>query len=171
MTAIPCEHNLDYLAARTATEVSEQLINRHPCKPSRKGGSAVVKAEETDNLVTKALGVVQESGPFACCLYLLSRCGSSTDWSKAEAEEVVACQVLIALLGLSDHLPFHAIQKRWAGHQIQPNGQVSDKLAILDHMLQVVAVDLERLFLIKQVWEQTLTYLRYVARSLREKKD
>jgi hypothetical protein len=165
------EHSLDYMAAAAATEVSAKLINNHPCKPARKGETGLVKAEDADNLVTKALGVVQESGPFACCLYLLSRCGSTTNWQEVRAEAVVAGEVLITLLGLSDRASFAKVQKRWTAGSIQPNGGESNKKAILDHMVAVTGVELERLFLIKEVWEQTLTYLRYIARSMREKKD
>lgn len=68
------EHNLDYLAARHAQKLVENL----------KDGS-----KEAENTVTKTLGVLQENGVYACFLYLLAR---------EKKGEVIAAEML-ALLG------------------------------------------------------------------------
>lgn len=54
------EYNLDYLAARHA----QQLV-----QAAHKDNA---KAREVENSVTKALGVLQENGVYACFLYLLA---------------------------------------------------------------------------------------------------
>lgn len=157
--------NLDYKAAKAAADLFH-AVHKKPCK----GKPPTVEPAVADNLFTKALGVVQESGPFACSLYLLYRSGQTTSLSEATAEEVVACYTLATLVGLPHENSFSDVQKPWNA-AISPEEVSGKKKDILNHMLDVSNVELERLLLIKQVWEQTLTYARYIARSRREKKE
>jgi hypothetical protein len=151
--------NLDYVAAEAATRICEMV-----------GPAGAVRANDAENVFTKALGVLQECGPFACSLYLLSRSGSNEGLRGAGAEETVACRTLAGLISLSNGAAFGSIQPEWKlGGVLEAERVSSSKKKIIEHMVQVASVDLDRLMLIKQVWEQVLTYSRYMARSLREK--
>lgn len=165
MTTIQ-DMNLDYMAAKTAAGLFDEVYKK-ACKVKGKPGE--VKAEDADNLFTKTLGVVQESGPFAGSLYLLYRSGE-TQFSDANAEQVVACHTLARLLGMPHESSFSKVQKPWKSGTIPPDRITADKKMVLEHMLDMSNVELERLLLIKQLWEQTLTYARYIARSRRERK-
>lgn len=124
--------HLDWLAAHHAQEVIRQTAGE--------------KASDVDNTVTKALGVLQEDGIYACALFLKSR-------SKDEKERA---DVLMAeMLGLLDQLEFG-----W--------GQPSSSRAqdILQHLSDTVTSDnLERLLLAKETLEQMLVYARYGAKA------
>ena len=63
------ERNLDRLAALHA----QSIVSR--TKDVQDGDRLATKqsARDVDNVVTKALGVLQEDGVYACALYLLSR--------------------------------------------------------------------------------------------------
>ncbi len=118
-------NNLDRLAAQHA----QQIIN---CR----------KADDIENIVTKALGVLQENGVYACFLYLLAK-------EKDNGKVVVT-----EMLKLLDGLGFG-----W--------GKPADDQAetILKHISDKVTVDLERLLLAKETLEQMLIYARYGAKA------
>jgi hypothetical protein len=127
--------NLDVLAARTAQQI---IANTTGFKPS-----------EVDNLVTKALGVLQENGVYAATLFLYSRSGK---------DQEVAPHVRTCLLGL-------AAQE--VSNQPAPPDKAEEALRfVTDH----IASNLDTLLLVKQVWEQTLIYARYGAKAREEKK-
>lgn len=117
-------HNLDRLAAQHA--------------------QAVVQSgdQNIETTVTKALGVLQEDGVYACFLYLLAK---EKENGKAVVKE---------MLGLLDGLGFD-----W--------GQPADDSAktILKHVSDTVTVHLERLLLAKETLEQMLIYARYGAKA------
>jgi len=121
--------NLDLIAARTAQEIIKE--------------TSANKAGEVDNLITKALGVLQENGVYAAMLYLYSR--TSTDKSIAEKSrpKLVA---LVAELGLQ--IP-----------------EQRDASTVLKFLTDRVCNDLDRLLLVKQLWEQTLIYARFGAKA------
>lgn len=120
--------NLDRLAAKHAQAIIERTKGK--------------KASEVDNTVTKALGVLQENGVYACFLYLLAK--------EKENGEVVVDE----MLELLDELGF-----RWD----KPNNK--DSQTILSHISDKVTVDLERLLLAKETLEQMLIYARYGAKA------
>ncbi|MBX7237242.1 MAG: hypothetical protein K1X65_22865 [Caldilineales bacterium] len=102
------------------------------------------KASEVENLATKALGVLQENGVYAVSLYLYSRTGNEKETSP---------HVRSKLLGL-------AAQE--VVHQKAPEDRAEAALRfVTDH----IANDLDTLLLVKQVWEQTLIYVRYGAKA------
>ncbi len=102
------------------------------------------KSAEVDNLATKALGVLQENGVYAATLFLYSR--SSTDAK-------IAPFARRQLLGLAAQ---EVVQ------QPAPPDQAQDALRfVTEH----IAGDLDTLLLVKQVWEQTLIYVRYGAKA------
>lgn len=120
--------NLDRLAAQHA-----QNIIRH---------TAGKKASEVDNTVTKALGVLQENGVYACFLYLLAK------------EKENGCVVVEEMLSLLDGLGFD-----WG----KPNNSSPEE--VLRHISDKVTVHLERLLLAKETLEQMLIYARYGAKA------
>ncbi len=121
------QKNLDQLAAKYAQEVIKNS-----------------KDIDIENTVTKALGVLQENGVYACFLYLL-----------AKENEKVEKVVVNNMLGLLDELNFG-----WG----KPNNP-SDNKEVLEYIINKVTVDLERLLLAKETLEQMLIYARYGAKA------
>lgn len=126
-------------------------------KLAAKGGQAIVKhnrnagrqPEDVDNLATKALGVLQENGIYACGLYLLSR----TQQKEQDIAQVVGDE----MINLLAELPFN-----WG----RPARGRRDE-ALLAYLSDKVAGDpkLERLLLAKETLEQMLIYARYGAKA------
>lgn len=120
--------NLDRLAAQHA----QAIISRTTDK----------KASEVDNTVTKALGVLQENGVYACFLYLRAKEGEN------------GAVVVEEMLDLLDGLGFG-----WG----KPTGNSLEE--VLSYISEKVTVDLERLLLAKETLEQMLIYARYGAKA------
>lgn len=120
--------NLDRLAAKCA----QSIIKRTKDK----------KASDVDNTVTKALGVLQENGVYACFLYLLAK--------EKENGSIVIDEMLNLLAGLGFG---------WD----KPADTSPEK--VLGHISSKVTVDLERLLLAKETLEQMLVYARYGAKA------
>lgn len=120
--------NLDQLAAQTAQKIVE-----------------VSSPKELDTLATKALGVLQENGVYACLLFLASRSGK---------EEAIAG---IIRKQLRDAL---ATQE----FDLQPPS-IDDKQALLNFLADKIAGNLDNLLLVKALWEQILIYVRYGAKA------
>ncbi len=112
---------------------------------------AIVKETNTfnfkavDNLATKALGVLQENGVYAATLFLFSRTNKD--------EQKIAAQVRQKLLWLAPKL---------AAGATAPNDEAAKALQFVTER---IANDLDTLLLVKQVWEQTLIYVRYGAKA------
>ncbi len=118
--------NLDYLAAKYAQTIIQQTQNK--------------KASDIENTITKALGVLQEDGVYACFLYLLAR------------EKENGAVVVDEMLNLLSSLPF--------GWQKPTNNS-----EILPFISEQVTKDLDRLLLAREVLEQMLIYARYGAKA------
>ncbi len=118
-------HNLDQLAAKYAQEV--------------------VQAGDTniETTVTKALGVLQENGVYACFLYLRAK---EKDNGKTVVKKMLC---LLAELGFDEGKP----------------ADDAPVETILKHVSDKVTVDLERLLLAKETLEQMLIYARYGAKA------
>jgi hypothetical protein len=129
-------NNLDYLAAKFAQAVVNQ---------NKQDGR---KPDDVDNLVTKALGVLQENGIYACGLYLSSR--------TQPKEQDIAATVRAETLKLLEALPFG-----WS----RPTRDNTE--ATLTYLAEKVAGDpsLERLLLAKETLEQMFIYARYGAKA------
>lgn len=124
--------NLDLEAAKTAQEIINKTTGN--------------KSSEVENLITKALGVLQENGVYACMLYLYSL---TSDSDKAVSK--VTRRQLIGMTELLDK------NKKYDG-----NDKAKD---VLNFLTTKICNDLDTLFLMKQLWEQTLTYARYGAKA------
>lgn len=122
--------NLDWLAARFAQQVISRTIGTKPT--------------EIENTVTKALGVLQESGLYACFLYLKAKEGKNGD------------VVIDEMLNLLDSLGFG-----WG----RPTSLKAEE--VLSYIIEkVTGTDsLERLLLAKETLEQMLIYARYGAKA------
>jgi hypothetical protein len=122
--------NLDVFAAETAQAII--------------GDTASSDAGKVDNLVTKALGVLQENGVYAGLLYLYSRTEGQ--------DKVIAKKTRERLLSLLPKLELRAVTGMEAS-------------VALEFLIEEVCNDLDTLLLVKQVWEQTLIYTRYGAKA------
>lgn len=130
--------NLDRLAAQHA----QKIIN-HAVDEKKVGDKEKKKlAGNVDNTVTKALGVLQEDGVYACFLYLLAK------------EKENGGAVVEEMLDLLEGLGFG-----WG----KPANTKPE--TVLQHISDKVTADLERLLLAKETLEQMLIYARYGAKA------
>ncbi|MBD2578555.1 hypothetical protein [Oscillatoria sp. FACHB-1406] len=104
------------------------------------------KSKDVENTVTKALGVLQENGVYACFLYLLAK------------EKELGKKIIEEMLNLLEGLGFG-----WN----QPGKENSPEV-VLKYITDHVTQDLERLLLTKETLEQMLIYARYGAKAREE---
>ena len=102
------------------------------------------KSGEVENLITKSLGVLQENGVYAGMLYLYSRTNAT--------DKPIAMKTRENLLSLTSVLGLAAPES-------------SNPSASLKFLTENICNDLDRLLLVKQLWEQTLIYARYGAKA------
>lgn len=98
---------------------------------------------EIENLVTKALGVLQAQGVYACMLFLLAN---------------------------KDHTirsPLCALLKELPAFQSNPDipTEATDSRKTLEFFSDTVCADLDTLLLVRELYEQTLIYARYGAKA------
>ncbi|HID31147.1 MAG TPA: hypothetical protein EYP19_14270 [Desulfobacterales bacterium] len=121
--------NLDYLAAKYAQRII-QCTHDH-------------KPDKVENTITKALGVLQENGIYACFLYLLA---------KEKDNGPIVVEEMLKLLG--------EIFDEWKySGDTRPN-------EVLSHIGDKITQNLERLLLAKETLEQMLIYARYGAKAI-----
>jgi len=120
--------NLDRLAARHAQAIIKATMDK--------------RASDVNNTITKALGVLQENGVYACFLHLLAK------------EKEIGPIVIQEMLNLLDELGFG-----WG----KPKNNSPE--SVLAHISEKVTVDLERLLLAKETLEQMLIYALYGAKA------
>ena len=116
--------NLDRLAAQHA----QSIINH----------TKATKPGDVDNTITKALGVLQENGVYACILYLKAK---EKDNGNAVVEE---------MLNLLDGIGFG-----W-GKPVKDGKVDTGAEAVLQHITDKVTVNLERLLLAKETLEHLM---------------
>lgn len=135
-------NNLDWIAAKHAQAV---------IKDSKYKDSKAV-----ENTVTKALGVLQEDGVYACFLYLLAKEKPSNEDKKKQQKSTG--EILVKyMLELLDNL-----QIDWGKpEKCQPED-------ILLFIVSNEKITLERLLLTKEILEQMLIYSRYGAKARQE---
>ena len=117
-------------------------LDRLAAKTAQAIVNATSQPKELDILATKTLGVLQENGVYACTLFLSSR----TNKDEKQLAEVIQEK----LFNLCSPLL-----------STSPEGK--DKY--LEFVANTIASDLDTLLLVKQVWEQTLIYVRYGAKA------
>ncbi|MCX7597188.1 MAG: hypothetical protein N2235_26260 [Fischerella sp.] len=139
--------NLDRLAAQHAQEIFKK-VNQEKVKQANQ--EKVKQAnQEIETTVTKALGVLQEEGVYACFLYLLA---------KGKENGKIVVDEMLDLLGDGDD----GSKFGWG----KPTSNKPDD--ILSHITTKVTVNLERLLLAKETLEQMLIYARYGAKARQE---
>jgi len=132
--------NLDQKAAHYAQEMVE--------------GSVKVKdAKAAENLITKALGVLQEQGVYAMMLFLFSR---------SSAEDKIAPKLRQPLYRLLQELPLFQNSEDLASLAENTAAQ-----RVLPFYADHVCNNLDTLLLVKELYEQTLIYARYGAKAER----
>ena len=107
--------------------------------------------KEIENLITKALGVLQEQGVYACMLFLFSRTGKESN---------MAPHIRTQLYQLLGHLPMFNEQ---CEKKMPKAGTISKDT--LSFYSECVCNDLDTLLLVKDLYEQTLIYARYGAKA------
>ncbi len=153
------QHTLDYLAATAAQKIVGVIGEKV------KNGKEV-EAREVENLVTKALGVLQSQGVYAMALFLFSRSSQKTQAKEMKAEERVAAQILAWLRSLQD--PKGALKNvnnlRSKPEQPVKINDEGEKRTALQEFADL-SKDLDKLLLVRDLYEQTLIYSRYHAKA------
>jgi hypothetical protein len=96
-----------------------------------------------ENVATKTLGVLQENGLYAAVLYTFTR---------AEKQKTAAAAIRKGLLGMLPKLDI----------TLKPG---TDATTILGELTGSICSNLDRMLLVKQVWEQALIYTRFGAKA------
>lgn len=163
---------LDFLAAATAQQITDVIGVE--VKANKKGESRQVAASDVENLATKALGVLQQQGIYAMFLFLLSRSGSKTEDKEMDTEERVACEIVARLLNVLREREL-VVLERACPSELKGKTVNEKKRDLLAYLVngnpgqQSLLDNLETLFLIRDLYEQTLIYVRYGAKAAKEK--
>ena len=141
--------NLDKTAAKCAQLMVKEALK---LKNSKYEKESVKKPAETlERLVTKALGVLQSQGVYALMLFLFSRTGDEKKVA-THAVHLALCEALEDLI--------YFIKKGL------PKTEKMDK--VLTYYSENICSDLDRLLLVRQLYEQILIYTRYHAKAIND---
>jgi hypothetical protein len=139
--------NLDQLAAMYA----QNIVNQTKEKDSK-------LIDTLERLITKTLGVLQEQGVYAAVLFLYSRTGDETKVAPTIRNQF-----------------FRLLQDKESSYEIPafkgktvPLNDADAKTALF-FFTEEVCNNLSTLFLVKDLYEQTLIYARYGAKAAKEK--
>ena len=133
--------NLDYLCMKYGGRIAE-------CEG---------KKTDKENLITKALGVLQENGPYAMFLYLESQKGEKGVVNKCKTEILMLFReekLLANSLGVTKSVP-------------ENNAEFKDII----EWLRDVSSDLDCLLFFKQICQQVMLYARYHVKALEEETE
>jgi hypothetical protein len=133
--------NLDQQAARHAQEIVKECVK-------------MKDAKAVENLITKALGVLQEQGVYAMMLFLFSRGSDEAD---------IAPKLRQPLYRLLQQLPQYQNDQELAGFNERTEANV-----VLRFYADRVCGELDTLLLVKELDEQALIYARYGAKAERQ---
>lgn len=111
------------------------------------------QAEKLENMATKALGVVQENGVYAGMLFLYSR--------PNDKEAKVIREGLLKMLAAEELTPLN----------LAPQDKDQAWPAVSKYLIDKVTNDLDTLLLVKELYEQTLIYVRYGAKAAGSERD
>lgn len=149
--------NLDYLAAKHAQRIIADT-------------ASVKKASDVENAVTKALGVLQENGVYACFVFALSRAKPGEKGELAK-EAIIFSIIIREMLWLLKELP-HTLPDELPIEATASSVAIAPKAAQILHLVaEHVTRELERLLLAKEVLEQMLIYARYGAKARLDVKE
>jgi hypothetical protein len=127
--------NIDQLAAKYSQQMVSETLKEKKT------------AKALNNLVTKTLGVLQEQGVYAMTLFLFSRTSD---------EKKIALLIRKELLGMLNQLP------TFSG--VATPDPEDDKDTLKFYSGEVMD-DLDTLFLVRDLYEQTLIYARFGAKA------
>jgi len=137
------QKNLDQLCARFGYDMVKEV------------NEAFRKATDTENLITKSLGVLQENGLYAFFLYLASQVKSDKKDKRSDAARALGNQAAKFL------------QHKWLELIKVDDGKDAYKKAMEEIRREGGLVSrLNELLLAKRLLEQTLIYARYHAKAL-----
>jgi hypothetical protein len=159
--------NLDRLAAQHAQNIIFYLVDKDEKGNERNDKKQINDAaKKSENTVTKALGVLQENGVYACFLYLLAK-------EKDNGKSVVAEMLdLLEKLDFGWKKPNIGCDWPMSNEQVDIRSEILLKNLrpeiVLKHITDNVTQNLERLLLTKEILEQMLIYARYGAKARQE---
>jgi len=137
------KQNLDRLCAQFGYDMA-QGVNR-----------AFSKALDTENLITKSLGILQEDGVYAFFLYLASQIKGDKKDKRSEGARTLANQAT------------ELLKHEWLKLIQVDDGEDAYKKAMEEIRREGgLASNLDQLLLAKRLLEQALIYARYHAKAL-----
>lgn len=140
------QKNLDQLCARFGYQMTEKV------------NDVFSKAADTENLITKSLGILQENGVYAFFLYLASQIkphDQGKDNKRSQAARALGNQATDLL------------RHKWLKLIQVSDGETRYKEAMEAIRAENgLAGDLDQLLLAKRLLEQALIYARYHAKAL-----
>jgi len=147
--------NLDQKAAQCAQKIIESAIP----KPD--------EAKAVENLITKTLSVLQEQGVYAMMLFLFSRTSKENKISPHIRQQLYD---LLQTLPAFTNIKLPSAQETLDALAIGDNEgrktkQVAEAKQALSFYSDQVCQDLHTLFMVKDLYEQTLIYARYGAKA------
>lgn len=134
------DQNFDRICAQFGFQMAEQ-VNKE-----------LIKSSDTENLITKSLGVLQENGVYAFFLYLASKVKDGKDEKKASKAARTLANKAAGLLANSPPALLKQGDYKQAMEQIRRTGGLAD--------------DIDNLLLAKRLLELALIYARYHAKAL-----
>ncbi|MGC8947594.1 MAG: hypothetical protein ACP5N6_15765 [Anaerolineae bacterium] len=138
--------NLDQLCALLGYEMAQKV------------NAELSKASDTENMITKSLGVLQEDGVYAFFLYLASQIKEKKG-DKKDKRSNAASALANQAAQLLKHQSLNLIRA-------DDGENVYEKAMEEIRRENGLASDLDRLLLAKRVLEQALIYARYHAKAL-----
>jgi len=127
--------------------------------------------DHLENLTTKALGVLQEQGVYAMMVFLFSRSGNETldnylKEVKKNGEKIAAIELVEGLVNSLREDPIKSLNVQF--EEVLNGNLNKKKKRLLQHFLNKISGDLEKLLFVKEFYEQTLIYVRHIAKGMKK---
>ena len=174
-TTTPLQVNLDYLAAKYARKIAQEMVGQNYGRRNDGSPGGQVKADQARNTIQKTLGILQESGLYALIVWLLSKVGNVTDnqqtWGQNCKSEEEFCSLIVLTnmfqiasesqlapmgIALPETISIHA----WEISSRQNKGN------ILEHFSDTITANLDRLIFTRHLYDQTLVYALFITKAL-----
>ena len=153
--------SLDFVASVTSQRIANVIGKKVK-------NDKLVSPSDLENLVTKALGVLQSQGVYAMALFLFSRSGDKTVKNEMTAEERCAVEIISRLYSLRN--PSETLKNFNPSDfesEIKPNEVNSKKKELLKEFADI-SNDLDTLLLVRDLYEKILVYARFHAKAAKE---